>query len=87
MNILFRNFFYAVGLTTLFFMWGSDASAAMFADLVRLVQSPVAFKIVLTLTALFVGLELALSGSGRAHRSPNHSVKTSNGGSSKMANS
>lgn len=64
MNTILRNFFYAVGSTILFALHGLDAGNAQFADLVRLAQSPMALNMVLALTMLFLGLDVALGTAG-----------------------
>lgn len=87
MNVLFRNFFYSVGLLMLFFMYGSDPSTVVFADLVRLVQSPIALKSVLVLTAIFIGLEFALSGSVYLPPASKTAVKGAERGASAAASS
>lgn len=79
MTMLFRNFFYAVGFTMLFFMYISDANTVMFTDVVRVVQNPRALKIVLILTVLFICLEFSLSGTPRPVRDSNSSASSSHG--------
>jgi len=62
MNMLFRNFFYSVGFTALFFLYQADPNTVSFADLVRLVQSARAQQLVLVFTALLVALEFTWAG-------------------------
>lgn len=64
MNVLFRNFFYAVVLVLLFGMHELDASVAQFKDLVLLVQSQYAFSVVIVITICLVCVELAFSCGG-----------------------
>jgi hypothetical protein len=66
MNILFRNFFYAVGITVLAFMYGADPSTATFGDMVRMVQSHNAQQLVLAITAVLIGLEFVSGGTRKA---------------------
>lgn len=58
MDMLLRNFFYAVCVTGLIVLHGLDAETAQFADLVRATQSPLALQLALVLTGFLVGLEL-----------------------------
>lgn len=62
MNMLFRNFFYAVGLTGIFFMYGADPNTVTFSEVVRLVQSPRAHNFVMVVMAALIALELACGG-------------------------
>jgi hypothetical protein len=64
MSLLLRNFFFAVGLTTLLAMSQLNPATASFADLVRLVQNDSARTVVEVITLLLVGLDIAMSGSG-----------------------
>lgn len=65
MNMLFRNFFYAVGLTGLFFMYGADPNTVTFGEVVRLVQSPRAHNFVLVVMAALIALEFVCGGKFR----------------------
>jgi hypothetical protein len=65
MNMLFRNFFYAVGFTALFFLYQADPNTIALGDFVRLVQSIRAQQLVLVITAALIALEFTLSGSRR----------------------
>lgn len=62
MNMLFRNFFYAVGSTALFFLYQADPNTVTFGDLVRLVQSTTALQLVLVITSVLIALEFASGG-------------------------
>lgn len=77
MSMLFRNFFYAVGFTTLFFLYQADPNTVTFADLVRLVQSTPAQQLVLVITATLIGLEFASSGTHKARVSSGASAEGS----------
>jgi hypothetical protein len=66
MKSLFRNFFYAVGATLLLYMYSLNSATASFGDLVRLVQSESARNVVMVLTILLWGLDMATSGFGAA---------------------
>ena len=74
MNMLFRNFFYAVGFTALFFLCQADPNTVTFADLIRLVQSAPIHQLVLVITATLIALEFPSSGYRRigASFSPTH---------------
>ena len=65
MNMIFRNFFFAVGFVILMTLHGLDADTAQFAVLVRLVQSQTALQMVLVLTVILVGLDLIWGIGGR----------------------
>lgn len=69
MNMLFRNFFYAVGFTALFFLYQADPNTVAFADLVRLVQRARAQQLVLVITALLIALEFTSGGTRRVRAS------------------
>ncbi|MBK3779979.1 hypothetical protein G3A43_06900 [Paraburkholderia aspalathi] len=64
MSLLLRNFFFAVGLTTLLAMCQLNPATASFADLVRLVQSDSVRTVVEIITLVLVGLDIALGGFG-----------------------
>ncbi|MEX3984268.1 hypothetical protein AB4Y45_35515 [Paraburkholderia sp. EG287A] len=59
---LVRNFFYAVGAVILLYMYSANPATATFADLVRLVHSDAARNLVLILTLILWGVDLATSG-------------------------
>ena len=65
MNMLFRNFFYAVGFVLLAALYSLNPVDAQFGDLVRLVQSENAQRLVGILTIVFVAIELMF---GFGHR-------------------
>lgn len=81
MNMVFRNFFYAVGFVILMALHGLDADTAQFAVLVRFVQSQTAMQMVLVLTAILVGLDL-IWGIGGRRAGVSSSVQVSNGATS-----
>lgn len=62
MNCLLRNFFYAVGLTTLYLMTQLPAETAQFGDLVAFVHAAVFWKTVGCVAVILAGLDFALSG-------------------------
>lgn len=66
MSMLLRNFFYAVGLTALCFLFEADPNTAG-SDLIRFMQSACAQQIVLIGTAILIGLEFALGGGSTNH--------------------
>ena len=68
MNVLFRNFFYAIGLLMVTFFYCADPSIITMGDLVRLVQSTRAQSLVFILWAGLVVLDFFL----RAVRNPQH---------------
>lgn len=55
--LLLRNFFYAVGLVILGFMYTDNPKTATFGDLVWLTQSHNAQHLVVAITSIFVGLQ------------------------------
>lgn len=61
MNMLLRNVFYAVGITTLFAMQGLDAKTAQFSDLVKIVQSPLCMHMVLAISFILVVVDAMMS--------------------------
>lgn len=65
MNTLFRNFFYAVGLVLLAALYSLNPVEAQFSDLVRLVQSESAQRLVGLLTIVFIAVEFMF---GIGHR-------------------
>ena len=64
MSLILRNFFFAVGITTLLFLNSLNPATASFGDLVRLAQSETALSVVELLTIVLVALELVVGGFG-----------------------
>lgn len=58
MNLIIRNYFYAVGFVMLAALYGMNPAEAQFRDLVLLVKSTTALQLVLTVTLILVGVEL-----------------------------
>lgn len=79
MNILFRNFFYAVGFTGLLFLYQADPNTVTFGDLVRLVQSGHVQQLVLVITAVLVAFELVSGRTQKASPSSGASAEGSSG--------
>lgn len=66
MRMLFRNFFYAVGVTVLIFLYQADPNSIVLGDFARLTQSSRTQQLVLLITAVLVLLEFILSGSRKS---------------------
>jgi hypothetical protein len=64
MNILLRNFFYAIGITVLLYLMQVNPETVTFADLVRLVQSTRAHSVVELLTVILVAFDMVVSLAG-----------------------
>lgn len=60
MNMLLRNFFYAVGITFLCLLRGLDPQTAKFSDLVKMAQSGSATHLVAVITVMLIALEFVL---------------------------
>jgi len=62
MKFIVQNFFYGVGLTTLWLMSQLSPETAQFRDLVALMHSTAFWQISGCVAAMLAGLDLALSG-------------------------
>lgn len=68
MMTLLRNFFYAVGLVLIAFLYTSNPDDLQLRDLARLVQSNTAQQLTFLLTLIITGLQFMSGFTYRAHR-------------------
>jgi hypothetical protein len=62
MNFILRNFFYGIGLTTMYLMSKLSPETAQFRDLVTIFHAPAFWTIAGCVAAMLAGLDLMLAG-------------------------